>query len=45
MGYDFDTSIDRRGTHCEKWDGMEHRYGVSPEDGIAMWVEIGRAHV
>ncbi|NOY87341.1 MAG: pyridoxal phosphate-dependent aminotransferase [Deltaproteobacteria bacterium] len=38
MGYDFDTFIDRRSTHCEKWDGMEHRYGVSPEDGIAMWV-------
>jgi len=38
MGYDFDTLIDRRGTHCEKWDGMEDRYGVSPEDGLAMWV-------
>jgi len=38
MTYDFDTVIDRRGTHCEKWDGMEDRYGVSPADGLAMWV-------
>ena len=38
MHYDFDTVIDRRGTHCEKWDGMEKHYGVSPRDGIAMWV-------
>ena len=38
MAYDFDTVIDRRGTHCEKWDGMEERYGVSPEGGLAMWV-------
>lgn len=38
MGYDFDTVIDRRDTHCEKWDVMEERYGVSPENGIAMWV-------
>lgn len=38
MPYDFDTVIDRRGTHCEKWDSMELRYGVSPLDGISMWV-------
>lgn len=38
MAYDFDSVIDRRGTHCEKWDGMEKRYGVSPEDGLAMWL-------
>ena len=38
MSYDFDTVIDRRNTHCEKWDGMEQRYGVSPEDGLALWV-------
>jgi len=38
MDYDFDTVIDRRGTHCEKWDGMEKRYGVTPADGLAMWV-------
>ncbi len=35
---DFDEEIDRRGTHCAKWDRMEALYGVSPEDGIAMWV-------
>jgi cystathionine beta-lyase len=38
MAYDFDTFIDRRGTHNEKWDGMEERYGVSPVDGLPMWV-------
>jgi len=35
---DFDEIIDRRGTHSQKWDMMEAVYGVSPEDGIAMWV-------
>jgi cysteine-S-conjugate beta-lyase len=35
---DFDEVIDRRGTHCVKWDMMEAYYGVSPQDGIAMWV-------
>ncbi|EKE44101.1 hypothetical protein OCGS_1617 [Oceaniovalibus guishaninsula JLT2003] len=34
----FDDIIDRRGTHCVKWDMMEAAYGVSPEGGIAMWV-------
>lgn len=34
----FDDIIDRRGTHCVKWDGMEGLYGVSPDEGIAMWV-------
>ncbi|TNC70341.1 MalY/PatB family protein [Rubellimicrobium roseum] len=34
----FDDPIDRRGTHCVKWDMMEPFYGVSPEDGLAMWV-------
>jgi len=35
---DFDRPIDRRGTHCVKWDMMEAHYGVSPADGLAMWV-------
>ncbi|WP_284165295.1 MalY/PatB family protein [Frigidibacter sp. SD6-1] len=35
---DFDRIIDRRGTHSVKWDMMQAAYGVSPEDGIAMWV-------
>ncbi|RKF14667.1 pyridoxal phosphate-dependent aminotransferase [Roseovarius spongiae] len=34
----FDEIIDRVGTHSSKWDMMEPLYGVSPEDGIAMWV-------
>lgn len=35
---DFDEMIDRVGTHSMKWDVMEERYGVSPEEGISMWV-------
>jgi cystathionine beta-lyase len=35
---DFDEIIDRRGTHCVKWDMMEALYGVPRDDGIAMWV-------
>ncbi|MCZ4353178.1 pyridoxal phosphate-dependent aminotransferase [Roseovarius aestuarii] len=35
---DFDEIIDRVGTHSEKWDSMQAKYGVSPQDGIAMWV-------
>ncbi len=34
----FDEIIDRRGSHCVKWDMMEAIYGVSCDDGIAMWV-------
>ena len=34
----FDELIDRYGTRCSKWDDMEAKYGVSPQDGIAMWV-------
>ncbi|MEL7258598.1 MAG: aminotransferase class I/II-fold pyridoxal phosphate-dependent enzyme, partial [Pseudomonadota bacterium] len=34
----FDELIDRRGTDCSKWDKMEALYGVSPKDGIPMWV-------
>lgn len=37
-GHDFDQIIDRRGTGCGKWDKMEALFGVSPDDGIAMWV-------
>lgn len=35
---DFDTIIERRGTHSAKWDKMEMFSGVSPDDGLAMWV-------
>jgi len=34
----FDPVIDRRGTHCVKWDMMEAIYGVPAEDGLSMWV-------
>ncbi len=34
----FDKIIDRRGTQSSKWDRMEALYGVSPEDGLSMWV-------
>jgi cystathionine beta-lyase len=34
----FDEIIDRRGTHSDKWDMMQAKYGVSPEAGIPMWV-------
>jgi len=34
----FDEIIERRGTHCAKWDMMEKIYGVPQKDGIAMWV-------
>jgi len=34
----FDAPIDRRGTHSSKWDKMQMLYGVSPDDGLAMWV-------
>lgn len=35
---DFDEIIDRTGTACSKWDDMQAAYGVSPRDGISMWV-------
>jgi len=34
----FDEIIDRRGTGATKWDRMEAYGGVSPADGIPMWV-------
>ena len=34
----FDEIIDRRGTHCVKWDMMEALYGVPQDRGLAMWV-------
>ena len=37
-GVDFDTPVDRIGTHSVKWDAMEAFYGVPATDGIAMWV-------
>lgn len=34
----FDDVPDRRGTHSGKWDKMENLFGVSADDGLAMWV-------
>lgn len=34
----FDDIIERRGSHCDKWDMMEARYGVPQDRGLAMWV-------
>lgn len=34
----FDEIFERRNTHSAKWDSMEPLYGVSNQDGIAMWV-------
>ncbi|WP_415401595.1 MalY/PatB family protein [Tateyamaria sp. SN3-11] len=34
----FDDIIDRRGSHCVKWDMMEKLYGVPVDTGLAMWV-------
>ncbi|MFD3191266.1 MalY/PatB family protein [Sedimentitalea sp. HM32M-2] len=33
----FDDPIDRRGTQSSKWDKMQALYGISPDDGLAMW--------
>lgn len=38
MRFDFDEVIDRRGTHCTKWDGMGARFGIDVDDAIPMWV-------
>ncbi|MFM2389288.1 MAG: hypothetical protein RLZZ437_843, partial [Pseudomonadota bacterium] len=34
----FDEQINRRGTHCVKWDMMQQFYGVPADEGLAMWV-------
>ncbi len=35
---DFDTIIDRVGTHSAKWDKMEALFGVPTDGGLSMWV-------
>jgi len=35
---DFDTPINRFGSHSVKWDSMEAFYGIPAREGIAMWV-------
>ncbi len=34
----FDEIVDRRGSHSAKWDAMENLYGLSPQDGLPMWI-------
>ncbi|AFO89832.1 pyridoxal phosphate-dependent aminotransferase [Phaeobacter inhibens] len=34
----FDKIIDRRNTHCIKWDMMEDLYNVPRDEGLSMWV-------
>ena len=34
--YDFNTPIDRRGTHCVKFDALKDMYGR--EDLLSLWV-------
>ena len=34
----FDEQINRKGTNSSKWDMMKATYGVSPDDGLSMWV-------
>ena len=34
----FDQPIDRRAMNSNKWDDMERLYGVSSDEGLAMWV-------
>jgi cystathionine beta-lyase len=35
---DFDEIIERRGTHCAKWDMMDRLFAVPPGKGLPMWV-------
>jgi cysteine-S-conjugate beta-lyase len=34
----FDTPISRIGSHSSKWDMLQPLYGLSPDEGLAMWV-------
>ncbi len=38
MLVDFDEPVNRMNSNSIKWDAMEKLYGVSPKDGLAMWV-------
>lgn len=35
---DFNAPFDRRNTRQTKWDGMQAFSGISPDDGLAMWI-------
>jgi cysteine-S-conjugate beta-lyase len=34
----FDTPISRVGSHSAKWDMLQPLYGLTPDEGLAMWV-------
>jgi cysteine-S-conjugate beta-lyase len=34
----FDTPISRTGSNCVKWDMLEALFGLTPDEGLAMWV-------
>ncbi|MFA6264592.1 MAG: MalY/PatB family protein [Pseudolabrys sp.] len=36
--FDFDSIIERRGTHSSKWDNMAKLSGITAPDAIPMWV-------
>jgi cystathionine beta-lyase len=36
MNYDFDRIVERIGTGCSKWDGLQERFGT--RDALPMWV-------
>ena len=38
MKYDFDRTIKRKGTHCEKWDELDSHFGMTGEGNLALWV-------
>ncbi|EPR37505.1 aminotransferase class I and II [Desulfovibrio sp. X2] len=38
MAFDFDRIIERRGTDCEKWDGLAGLFGVDGPDVLPLWV-------
>ena len=38
MDFDFDTVLDRRGSSCEKWDGMADLFDVTDSEALPMWV-------
>lgn len=39
MLYDFNKKIERRGTHCAKWDGMEERFCITDTQNLnSLWI-------
>lgn len=39
MGFDFETTLDRRNTNSAKWDGLEKKFGIADaSDVVSMWI-------